>query len=279
MAKARRTIVGSPLTPTLLADLGAVADGWASSGTSDSPSRWTHTYRIWTCHGYRETGNEDVGFLRVRKETSPAEGTFRLRVEQVVVETDALLSRIEADIVCRNDELASPVKWRLSSRFFGPNNEELGDLGLVETVSVQADTLVVETPGGTRRRQVPVPLTSDWSLFEAIQRLDVDAGRRWEVNLLEGLRVLKPGQQISYRGLRQEKLGTRMMSLHCFQQLGHGVLPTEYWLNRDRRLLAVVSMNKAYILDDQAEDVIGRRRRALQESYRKAQMRRRKPEQ
>ena len=276
MAKANRTIVGSPLTPTLLADLGALAERWVSPDTPDSRNRWTRTYRIWTCHGYRETGNDDVGYLRVRKEPSSAEGTFRLRVEQVVVETDALRSRIEADIVCRNDELASPVKWRLSSRFFGPDNEEQGDLGLAETVSVQADTLVIETSGATRRRQVPVPLTSDWSLFEAVERLDVDTARKWEVNLLAGLSVLMPGQKISYRGLCQEKLGSRAIPLHCFRQLGHGVLPTEYWLDRDRRLLAVISMNKAYILDDQAEDAIERRQRALQESYRKAQMRRRK---
>jgi len=279
MAKASRTIVGSPLTPALLADLGAVTDLRTSSGPFDLQSPWTQTYRIWTCHGYRETGNEDVGFLRVRKETSPAEDTFGLRVEQVVIETDALLSRIKADIVCREDKLASPVKWRLSSRFFGPDNEERADLGVAETASVQEGTLVVETPGATRRRQVPVPLTSDWSLFEAIQRLDVGAGRRWEVNLLEGLSVLKPEQQISYRGLCQEKFGAQTIPLHCFQQLGHGVLPTEYWLNRDHRLLAVVSMNKAYILDDQAEDVIRRRQRQFQDSYRKAQMRRRKPEQ
>jgi len=277
MAKASRTIVGSPLTPTFLADLGAVADRWASPGSLDSPSRWMQTYRIWTCHGYRETGNQDVGFLRVRKETSLAEGTFRLRVEQVVVETDALLSRIEADIICREDELASPVKWRLSSRFFGPDNEELSDLGIAETVSVQADTLVAETPTGTRRRQIPVLLTSDWSLFEAVQRLDVGQARKWEVNLLEGLSILKPGQQISYRGLCQEKLGAETMPLHCFQQSGHGVLPTEFWLNRDHRLLAVVSMNKAYILDDQAENVIRRRQQQLQESYRRVQTRRRNP--
>ena len=124
MAKANRTIVGSPLTPTLLADLGAVAGQWASSDPFDPQAGWTHRYRIWTCHGYRETGNNDVGFLRVRRETSSEEGTFRLHVEQVVVETDALLSRIEADIVCRNDELASPAKWRLSSRFFGPDEKE-----------------------------------------------------------------------------------------------------------------------------------------------------------
>ncbi|MBN2129178.1 MAG: hypothetical protein JW741_06760 [Sedimentisphaerales bacterium] len=277
MAKADRTIVGSPLTVGLLADLGAVADQWTSFGPFDPQASWTHRYRIWTCHGYRETGNQDVGFLRIRRDSSSGEGTFQLRVEQVVVETDALLSRIEAEILCRDDERASPLKWRLSSRFFGPDGEELGDLALAEAVSVQADTLVVETPGPARRRQVPVPVTSDWSLFEAIQRLDVGAGRKWEVNLLEGLSVLKPDQEISYRGLSQEKLGDQTVSLHCFQQLGQGALPTEYWLDRDRRLLAVVSMNKAYILDDQAEDAIERRQRAVQESYRKAQMRRRQP--
>ena len=33
-------------------------------------------------------------------------------------------------------------------------------------------------------------------------------------------------------------------------QIGPGVLPTEYWLDENHRLLVVTSLNKAYILDD-----------------------------
>jgi hypothetical protein len=278
MAKARRTIVGRPLTPTLLTDLGAVGRRPVSTGPFDPGSNWTQTYRIWTCHGYHESGNEDVGYLRLQKKALGERGTFTLGVEQRVVEADALVSRVEADIVCRNDAVASPVRWRLSSRFFGPDGQELTDLGARETVSVEADTLVTETSTGTRRRQVPVPLTSDWSLWEAVGRLDVRDTREREVNLLEGLGILRPKQHLSYRGVHQERFGPETMSLHCFGQWGPGVLPTTYWLDPAHRLVAVISMNKAYILDDQAEDVVRRKREELEESYRRAQTRRREQE-
>ena len=55
--------------------------------------------------------------------------------------------------------------------------------------------------------------------------------------------------------------------LFRFAQLGTGILPTEYWLDMSHRLQLVTSMNKAYILDDQAEEVFSRDAERERESY------------
>ena len=68
-------------------------------------------------------------------------------------------------------------------------------------------------------------------------------------DMLEGLTVMKENQRLYYRGLRPTKMGSKQMSLHHFFQTGSAILPTEYWLDERHRLLAVISMNKAYILD------------------------------
>jgi hypothetical protein len=68
-------------------------------------------------------------------------------------------------------------------------------------------------------------------------------------DLLEGMSLSKTGQRLSYRGTFPVKAGTESTSLHCFSQLGHGILPCEYWLDDRHRLLTVTSMNKAYILN------------------------------
>ena len=41
----------------------------------------------------------------------------------------------------------------------------------------------------------------------------------------------------------------QIMGIKCFAQFGTGILPYEYWLDNRHRLLAVISMNKAYVLD------------------------------
>ena len=86
-------------------------------------------------------------------------------------------------------------------------------------------------------------------------------------DLLEGLRLSKPRHRLFYRGVYPIKMDGRDIPLHCFVQLGRGILPYEYWLDDRNRLLAAVSMNKAYILDEKAEQIIGREAKEARKSY------------
>ena len=252
-----QTIVGSPLTPELLTELGAITGPVGCGQAFEPGGEWENTYRIWTCHGYRESGNENVGFLRIRRAAGADERTFRLAVQQKVIENDSMVSALNADLVCSSDTLASTISWELSSRFFGPGGEELPLLAVKEAASVEGGTLLVRTPAAIFKRSMQVPLASDWSLFDAVQRLAFDTDSLPpEFHVLEGLSVLKTGQHLSYQGERRMKLGPETLSLHEFRQLGRGVLPTEYWLGSDHRLLIVTSMNKALILDEDAEKIL-----------------------
>jgi hypothetical protein len=273
MAK-QRTIVGSPLTPALLKELGAVDTFPQTPGDFKPAEDWVNTYRIWTCHGYRESGNENVGFLRIQKKTAREDNTFELHTEQAVLQTDAMLNTIKTQITCLDNEYASPVQWTLSSHFTGPTGKVLGELNTTENVSIKGMTMTIETPAGTLHRQVDTPLTSDWSLFEAAQRWDVGEARHLRMTMLEGLHALKPEQHITYRGLSQMGDGSGATRLFRFAQLGTGILPTEYWLDMSHRLLVVTSMNKAYILDEQAEAIFARDLERAQKSYRNKASRR-----
>ena len=268
MAK-QRTIVGSPLTPTLLKELGAV-DSLPSTPADFTPDdEWVNTYRIWTCHGYRESGNQNVGFLRIQKKTARGGNTFELHIEQAVLQTDAMINTMKTHITCMDNEYASPVKWTLSSHFTGPTGKALGELSATESVSIKGTTLTVETPTGIVHRHVDTPLTSDWSLFEAAQRWDAGQAAHLLVTMLEGLQTEKPEQHITYRGLSQIGDGSEATRLFRFVHLGTGILPTEYWLDTSHRLLVVTSMNKAHILDDQAQEIFTRDVERARNSYRR----------
>ena len=70
----KRTIVGYPLVPDLLGDLNLLQGFPETPADFDPNGQWTNTYRIMTCHGYREEGNEDIGLLRLSNpiQTTPS---------------------------------------------------------------------------------------------------------------------------------------------------------------------------------------------------------------
>ena len=261
--KSKRTIVGVPLTPVLLAELGA-ADKFSPAPKDFQPegSR-VQKYRIWTCHGYRESGNQSVGFLRIDRASADREGSFALRVERKVVQTDGLVHATTAKITCLSDQTTSPIEWRLSSLFTGPEGKVRPELGSVESGKISGGVMTVTRSKRKFTRDVSDKLTCNWCLFEAVQKLGFGAGRELAFDLLDGLSVLKTGHRLNYAGSERVALGETQVNLHRFTQIGRGVLPTNYWLDEAHRVLFVCSMNKAYILDDDAGKVIERNIRQI----------------
>jgi len=266
----KRTIVGSPLTPELLCELDAVRKFPRPSEDFDPNGRWANTYRIWTCHGYRQSGNQDVGFLRITRSADGSNETFTLKAYQEVVETDGMQNVIEATIECMNNQLASPTQWHLSSRFFDAGGKIINDLATDEKGLIDANVMSIKSSHHTLKREVARQLTCDWCLFEAVQRLSFDRESSLAFDLLEGLSLPKEDQHLSHRGVKRIRISDEEVSLHQFCQLGRGVLPYEYWLDDSHRLLAVITMNKAYILDEQAESIIKQTTEQLRKSYRRS---------
>jgi len=157
------------------------------------------------------------------------------------VQTGGITNIIDGTIKCRNNQMASPIQWDLTSRFIGANGKHITEL------SSKENSRITEAADRT---------TGDWCLFEAVQRLAFDKKSSLSFDLLEGMRLSKLRHRLFYRGINRMKMDSRDISLHYFVQLGSGILPYEYWLDAHHRLIAVTSMNKAYILDDQAEKAI-----------------------
>jgi len=225
--------------------MGALETSPLPVGPFDPAGPWTHTYRIWTCYGYRESSNREQGKLSIRRAPAQDGKHLDLAVEQVVwmdpkKEKDA--HHLAAEIRCRTDGLASPVSWTLSSRFtLGPDQEPLPELDHDEKAVRSGQGLEVEIGGRRFPRKVSPRFTSDWSLFDALQRLTTETDEVVVFDLLEGLTAWKPGQRLSYRGKFPVTWGGETVELDCFQQLGVGVWPYEYWLDARHRLLMAIT--------------------------------------
>lgn len=234
-------VVGEPLTPAVLEQMDALK-GWPPPRRAFDPKGdWTHTYRIWTCHGYTDRNNTNRGVLEIKRTANP----FILTVSQRVIHTGNLIHELRAEIACESDGIASPKRWSLSSRYQQPDGKEREALSLTKTGKA----------AGSERR------TADWCLFEAIQRLPF---RRLDSNpfeLLEGLTVSRSVQRIQYGGEEAFRRSGAALKLHRFYQIGHGTLPYEYWLDENHRLLFVASLDKALILDPDAESKVQWRRK------------------
>jgi len=256
MAKTRRTSapVKHPLAPTIMTELGGLTAAPPPSDGFDPASDWAACYRIWTCYGHSNRGNQNMGFLRIaRKVDGDAQ---RLTIRQMVRNSEGKLHTIRANVRCKADAIASPETWTLSSAFTGRHADGLPRVDLEETGRVRGNTLETRSRGTVHRQKIEQPLTADWCLFEAVQRMSCRDGPPRSFHVLEGLSVLKKDHSLKYRGKRTVRWGPETLSLHRFDQVGRGVYPYEYWLDDRARLLLVTTGPRAYVLDPQAEKVV-----------------------
>ena len=107
--------------------------------------------------------------------------------------------------------------------------------------------LVVRIGEGRFEREVSERFTADWCLFDAVQRLPFGTDDVCEFDLLESLTAWKPGQRLCYRGKMPATWGKQPARLHCFQQLGMGVWPYEYWLDEQHRMVMAITGARVYI--------------------------------
>ncbi len=255
-------VVGEPLNPSVLDRIRALTD-WPPAPERVSPDgNWVHTYRIWTCHGFTDRGNSNPGVIRIERVAGAAEQFFTLNVRQRVVHVGDIVHELRARIECRNDRLASPQKWSLTSRFFESNGKEREGLVVQEQGRCRDERVVRTINGRAREMTVSAQTTADWCLFEALQRWPLRRGESPAFDVLEGLSVHRPGHRITYRGQETIERSGKPLKLHRFSQLGQGMLPYDYWLDDARRLVLAATLSRVYILDPQAENKVRWRRRS-----------------
>ncbi len=250
--KKKRETVKVPLEPTIISKMGALEGTELPGGDFDPKDNWTHNYRIWTCYGVMMP-EQNHGKISISR-TGGSRRTG-LKISQVI-RPDPKVRRpkhnIDADIVCKNDVLSTPVNWTLESRFTGgPAYEKMSEVDYSEKTKVNGNKIDLTIGGKNYSRNISKTFTADWTLFEAVQRMDFGMTKTLEFDFLEGLTVFKPGQKLSYRDQLPVIWNDRPALLHRFEQLGTGVWPYEYWLDQQHRLVMVVTGPRAYIWDGQ----------------------------
>ncbi|MFQ6130725.1 MAG: hypothetical protein ACE5R4_01695 [Armatimonadota bacterium] len=235
-----------PLTIPALREYGAL-DAFSAPGSFDPGGEWTHTYRIWLV-GSR--GRREMGSLRLER-TAGGDAVV-LDVAQSVKQATGSVHETNARIQCRPNQLCSPLSWRIESVLLDADGRPLETTRVEQTAAVHDGAIEIVHGDTSSVRKVPRAFTSNWSLFEAVQRLPGAKTRPLRFALLEDLDLLKKGQRLSFQETATFELGGKALRLDGYHQTGRGVLPYHYWVDEHRRLLVAISGIRAYILDSTA---------------------------
>ena len=250
MAKQRKNneTRAEPLTLDVLKRLGAL-DKYlvAPSGAFDPNGAWEQTWLIWLV----ASGANACGSLRIKRTPEAGNRSVSLDVAQEVCLAGST-HRVTARLLCGLDPLTAPRSWELESVLMDLNGKPLAGTQEAERAKVVGDKIEVTTGNKALQRDAPGIFTSNWCLFDALQRLPASESSLPEFTLLEDLDLRKEGQRVTRNGAADIELGAQKVRLHGFQHVGHGVLPWQYWLDGQNRLLAAISGIRAYLYCPQA---------------------------
>jgi hypothetical protein len=241
---------------------GVVQGGAPPAARFDPSGAWTHQYRIFTLIFGRKgpmPNQPDGGVLTLRRTPQAAGGSILdVKLEKTSrYDGDHLLT---TSIASAGDALATPLRW--DSRFVAapPSRPLAMSREIRETATLQNRTLDIEAGAARKRVELTGNFTTQWSLFDAVQRLPRQQGDALRFTLLDTGGVSKPNQVLAF--YRTADLTGRWNSappirVHGFIQIGTGIAPQVYWVDDRGELLFMISGLDVYILQSFVRPTVG----------------------
>lgn len=251
-----------PLTPSLLRDIG-LFDSFASGAPFDPHGCWENRYRVWSVTSLRPKGHtaRETGLLTVGRRLDEHGGSELTIHSRILLEESNGYgghNDVHVEVKCAGDSLSTPRRWRLVSTFHHEGAESTM-LRSEETGAFDGSSLSREVNGVRYEYGVDDALTADWCVFDAVQRFADQGEARFR--LFEGFNLLKGEQRLRRRQDLDERFDHASGPLRCLTQIGHGVLPCDYWLDGRGRLVAAIAGTRVCFLDDEAVERVEDRER------------------
>jgi hypothetical protein len=264
MAKKRNEDGGSkPLSLATMGQYGFLEGFSPPPGGFDPNGSWKHMYGIWLTGGAGRRGS--LGFLALeRAPAADAKGgsasggdgkAVSLTVEVCLLQSVLTTHRTRAAIQCEADTLLTPRSWKLESVILDTEGKPVALTQVEETGEVKDGRIEIRPSKAEirpRTLKLAGAFTTNWSLFDAVQRLPGKDTHLLDFTLLEDLDLLKEGQRLSFRGATSLPIGGKTIAVNEYQQIGEGILPFHYGVDDQRRLLFVVTSQRAYVWNPNA---------------------------
>lgn len=228
------------------------------TGPFDPEGHWEHRYTIWAIIPHDPSGklkfldkkfNQPLGGLTITRKPGLNDNIELEIVQTTLLNKQAdMLCRVHARMTCARDKLSTPRSWEIRSVLVDSNGNPMQDSRTLNTGKV-VGTLMHRFGQRVRKTSAPPNFSSNWSLFDALQRMPEAENGPIMFDLFEEMDAFKPNQRL----VAQESDGFvshgRNVPLRGFRQIGSGILPYDYWLDDQGRLLAAIGSMRAYIFD------------------------------
>jgi len=227
----------------------------------DAAGAWRQSYFIWMTGGTWQCYRGILTCERKAKE----DGTVALRVnQQFLADRMRSVHDMTATILCRDDALGTPLSWELRSRMFDvKTGKDVADSNVEQAGKVTKRGIEVATNGVKTVHKISGAWTSNWSLFEAVQRLPRTAGPPTPFTLLEDLDMVKTHHRLFHRGEETLTFADTDVQATRYDQIGRGCLPQVYYVDGNGRMILTHTALRAYILDPNAEETHKKKLAAL----------------
>jgi hypothetical protein len=221
------------------------------SGPFEPAGRWFHQYRLYT------VVNGDIpvppvrGTLRIERVPQDAGGAI-LNINYEKTSRYAGVHTFLATVVCANDHLSTPLKWSSTYTAAAPARPLKMSLEQMETGVAGEGSVIISQGREQKKLSLPSAYTSNWALFDAVQRLERSGGAALRFTLLDD-DAPKPDQVLAFyqsTHLRDRWPGAPDIRVHGFLQIGEGTTPQVYWVDDRGELLFLVSGLNAFVLDN-----------------------------
>lgn len=217
-------------------------------GNFDPNKPWRQTYGVYSIARIGKAGGPRTGRLTLARRAGQ-DGKVAIDVgcdRQLIGGRHKVAGAIE---IRPDSVLSAPASWRFDSRLLDPAGKTIAQTRMTKTGLLKDGEIRITSGKAVRKIKVSGPCTTNWSLFDAVQRLPREKTKPQRFTLIDHFDQIKPGYLLSYRNTIEVSLGGRKLRLVAYDQVGRGNVPWVYWLDGRGRLLFIVAGLEAYVLE------------------------------
>ena len=209
----------------------------------DPNGKWEAKYKMFTTAGGRAAHAGTLVFKR--KTLSKREAFIELEIDKAGV--DSYWQKVNAKMKFKTDLLSSPVKWQYEAKITGPKGEVIKNTEIKQYAVNNKNEIDFVWKNKRKKLKIPGNIALNWLLFDAVQRMPRENKVKVDFTLIDHFDQPKPNNTISFRDdIEINAAGGVKLKLYVYAQLGDGILPIVYYVDKSGRLLFVVSGVEAY---------------------------------
>lgn len=215
---------------------------------------WIHQYNLYTVvNASRQTHPtpRPGGSLRIER-IPQAAGGATLKVKYEKTSQYAGAHTLLTTLACAGDDLSTPAKWHSTYSAVAPAQPLGLSLQVHETAVASGRTVHIKRGKVQRRFLLQSDYTSNWALFDAVQRLAHVGSAALRFTLFDTGGAPKANQVLAFYqsvDLKDRWPGAPILRVHGFLQIGDGISPQTYWIDDRGELLFLLSGLDAFVLD------------------------------